>query len=355
LPQHFAANGYYVAAGGRILHGLRDPQFGVPPPETYFHEYFGEWGGVPAEKSRMAENGLRCGRLAWGAVDAVAEEMGDYKLATWAEQQLARKHDKPLFLLVGFSKPHLPWYVPRKYFDAHPLDRVALPAVRDDDLADVPRPGARLAQPHGLHAAIVRADQWRLGVQAYLAAISFVDEQIGRVIDALDRSPDAERTIVVLWGDNGWHLGEKLHWRKFTLWEEALHVPLIVIAPGVSAPNQRCNRPVDSMRIYPTLADLAGLPLPAHVEPGSLRPLLRDPRATWSLPAVGNGGRGNDTVRTKRWRYIRYADGSEELYDHAKDPHEWTNLAANPSTAIVRKRLAASLPRDEAPELPRLR
>jgi arylsulfatase A-like enzyme len=354
LPQHFAANGYHVAAGGKIFHGLRLPEFGVPPPGAYFHEYFGEWGGVPDETARMAGHGLRFGRLAWGVIDAAPEEMGDYKLATWAEQQLAKKHDEPLFVMVGFGKPHMPWYLPKKYFDAHPLDQVALPAVKDDDLADVPPAGVAMAQPNGHHARVLRAGQWRPAVQAYLAAISFVDEQVGRVIDALDRSPDADRTIVVLWSDNGWHLGEKQHWRKETLWEEALHTPLIVVAPGLTAPNQRCNRPVDSMHIYPTLTDLTGLPLPEHVERESLRPLLLNPKGKWALPAVGNGGRGNDTIRTKRRRYIRYADGSEELYDHAKDPHEWRNLATDPATATERKRLAAWLPKDEAPEVPRV-
>ena len=172
---------------------------------------------------------------------------------------------------------------------------------------------------------------------------------IGRLLDALDQSPHRDNTIIVLWGDHGWSFGEKDHWRKFALWEEPTRAPLIFVAPGITKAASVCDRPVDFMGIYPTLCDLAELPIPEHVEGTSLRPLLVDPKAPWSLPAITTHGRRNHAVRTDQWRYIRYADGSEELYDHTKDPFEWTNLASQPELAGVKAQLAEYLPQREAP------
>ena len=193
-------------------------------------------------------------------------------------------------------------------------------------------------------------DNWRYAVQAYLASITFADAQIGRVLEALDGSQYRDNTIIVLWGDHGWHLGEKQHWRKFALWEEATRVPLMVVAPGVTSRGQRCVRTVDLMNVYPTLCELCDLPIPEQVEGISMLPLLKNPQAEWDRPAVTTHGRGNHAVRSERYRYIRYANGDEELYDHDADAMEWKNLASEASLEDVKRELAKWFPDSEAEE-----
>jgi arylsulfatase A-like enzyme len=242
--------------------------------------------------------------------------------------------------------------VPRKYFDRYPLSEIILPKVKDDDLDDVPPIGRMMAKPEGDHAKVLETRNWEKGVQGYLASITFADSCIGRLLDALDASGQADNTIIVLWGDHGWHLGEKLHWRKFTLWEEATRVPFVIVAPGITRPGSRCDRTVSLLDIYPTLAALAGSKPPAAVQGHSLVPLLKDPASPWKYPSVTTHGRDNHAVRSERWRYIRYSDGTEELYDHEKDPMEWTNLAGKGELEPVKKQLAAFLPAVNAKDAP---
>src|SRR5262249_16670966 len=173
----------------------------------------------------------------------------------------------------------------------------------------------------------------------------FADAMVGRLIEALDRSSQKDNTIIVLWGDHGWHLGEKHHWRKFALWEEATRAPLIWVAPGLTKPGGVCERTIDFMSIYPTLADLCGLKAPAHLEGVSIPELLTDPKARWDRPAVTTYMFKNHSVRTEAWRYIRYHDGSEELYDETHDPMEWTNLATRSQYASTKADLARWLPK----------
>jgi arylsulfatase A-like enzyme len=189
-------------------------------------------------------------------------------------------------------------------------------------------------------------------VQGYLASISFVDACVGRVIDAFDKSPHVDNTVIVLWSDHGWHLGEKLHWRKFALWEEATHNVFMVVAPGVTQPGQRCSRPVSMLDIYPTLIDLCNLAAKKELQGKSLLPLLKNAKAEWQRPALTTHGRNNHSVRSEKWRYIRYSDGTEELYDHDKDELEWTNLAGDPKYADIKKDLAKWLPETNAPDVP---
>jgi arylsulfatase A-like enzyme len=188
-------------------------------------------------------------------------------------------------------------------------------------------------------------------VQAYLASVSFADAMVGRLLDALDESGRADRTIIVLWGDHGFHLGEKRRWRKSTLWEESTHVPFIIVAPGVTTPGSRTAHAVSLMDIYPTLAELAGLETPDHVEGRSLVPLLEEPDREWNFPVLTTYGFDNHAVRTDRYRYIRYADGAEELYDHASDPNEWTNLAGDRAYDGIKAELRRALPAQNAPDL----
>ncbi len=251
------------------------------------------------------------------------------------------EHDRPFFLACGIFRPHLPWYVPQKYFDLYPVDKIELPIVRGDDLDDVPAEGRALSeQRRGEFDTIKAADRWKHAVQAYLASISFADAQVGRLLSAVKASGQSERTIVVLWSDHGWHLGEKNHWHKMTLWEEATRVPLIFVAPGVTAPGGRCSSPASLIDLFPTLNKLCGLPALEDLDGESLVPLLRDPDAQRAAPAIIEYKPGQCAVRMTHHRYIRYSDGSEELYDHRVDPNEWTNLADDPSSEKVKTRLS---------------
>lgn len=345
LPQLFMAHGYKVWGCGKIFHGaFEDPQSW----EEYFYR-----PGDPSPEVRPANGIPNTAHFDWGPVTVDDEAMGDTRVTDWALDFLGKEHDRPFFLAVGLFRPHLPWYVPQKYFDEYPLSGVVLPKVKEDDLDDVPPIGRRMARPQGDHAKVLATNNWEKAVQGYLASITYADGQVGRLLDALDRRPDKDRTIVVLWTDHGWHLGEKLHWRKFTLWEEAGRVPLVFVVPGLTEPGVRCGRTVSLMDIYPTLADLCGLPVGEHLEGVSLRPLLKNPEAAWDRPALTTHGFQNHAVRSERWRYIRYSDGTEELYDHENDPMEWTNLAGDPKYDQVKQQLAQWLPKVNTPEGPR--
>ncbi len=348
IPQHFMAHGYSAVGGGKIYHG------GFPDPPSWQDYFPSQQKNKPddPEPANRPVNGIpNTAHFDWGPVDVPDEAMGDRKVAAWAIKQLQKKHDKPFFLGCGFFRPHLPWYVPTKYFDMYPPDKITLPHVNEDDLDDVPPIGRKMAKPEGDHKKVVEYNQWRKAVQGYLASISFVDTCVGRVIDALDGSAYADNTIVILWSDHGWHLGEKLHWRKFSLWEEATHNVLMVVAPGVTRPGQRCSRPVTMLDIYPTLIELCNLAPKKELQGRSFLPLLKNPQAEWDRPALTTHGRDNHSMRSERFRYIRYSDGTEELYDHEQDELEWTNLASDPNYAEVKKQLAKWLPTTSAPEV----
>jgi len=344
LFQHFMAHGYKVYGGGKLFHNSFND---LDSWEVYWSR-----PGDPSPPNPPLNGIPNAAHFDWGPLDVDDGSMGDTKLTDWAAEFLKQKHDRPFFLAVGYIRPHLPWYVPRKYFDHFPLDGVILPQVKEDDLADVPPPGVRIANPKGDHAKVLATNNWERAVQGYLASIEFVDGQVGRLLEAFRNSPHAENTIVVVWGDHGWHLGEKLHWRKFTLWEEATRTPLVMRVPGVTRPGV-CERTVNLLDVYPTLCELTGLPIPPHVEGDSIARLLRDPAAEWNRPAVTTHGYMNHAVRSERWRYIRYADGSEELYDHENDPMEWTNVADRPEYRGVKEELAKWLPRENREEGPK--
>lgn len=349
LPQYFMANGYRVVGGGKIYHSS------FPDPESW-QEYFPSQRQTqppdPVPPQRPVNGIPNAAHFDWGPLDVPDSEMGDWKVAEWARRELGRRHDRPFFLAVGFFRPHLPWYVPRKYFEMYPEEKVTLPLVKDDDLDDIPPIGRKFALAQGDHQKVIQYGQWRKAVQGYLASITFVDAQVGRVLEALDDGPNAQDTVIVLWSDHGWHLGQKLHWRKFALWEEATHNVLILAAPGVTRAGSRCSRPVSLMDIYPTLVELCELPPRGGLEGVSLMPLVRNPAAPWERPALTTYLRGNHSVRSERWRYIRYSDGTEELYDHLNDELEWHNLAGRPQYHAIKRELARWLPPADAPDSP---
>lgn len=347
MLQYYRQNGYRVLGGGKVF----DIQNHTSDPKSW-EEYF----PIPSDDVKPARDPLaRKKPFAWGPLNATDDQMSDMKIANWAVKHLAETNDRPLFLAVGFFKPHIPLYVPQKYFDMHPLDKIILPEVREDDADDLPPTGKLWAnQAPGLkagnHQMIVTNHLWKSAVQAYLATCSFSDACVGRVLDAFDKSIYATNTIVVLWSDNGWHLGEKQHWQKHVLWEEATHVPLAFVIPGVTKPTERCDRIVSFLDIYPTMTELCGLQTPKNIEGISFISLLRNPNAPWNRPAISTYGPNNHAVRTEQWRYIRYANGDEELYDELADPKEWNNLAPRSEYLAVKKHLATFLPRVNVPD-----
>ena len=351
LPLFLQRNGYRALGGGKLFHAatVNPLQFYGLLPKDGFDDYY------PAPNRQLPDEirplgrpvnrnpGFISGFFDWSPVVAEDSAMGDGQVVSWAARQLEAKFDRPLFLGVGIYRPHIPWYVPQAYFDMHPLEHIELPATVPDDLDDVPG-SERYASNQRVHRWVLESGNWERGVQAYLASISFADAMVGRLLDALDASGRAEETIVVLFSDHGYHLGEKGQWRKYTLWEDSTHVPLIVVAPGLSTPGTLSAAPVSTLDIYPTLADLAGLEPPGHLEGHSLRPLLQDADADWPHHAITTYLFGNHSVRTRRYRYIRYENGDEELYDHDDDPHEWRNLASSREHADLKSRLKSLLP-----------
>jgi arylsulfatase A-like enzyme len=345
LPQHFMNHGYSAMGSGKIYHGIH------PDPLSWNEYWPSEYMTRPPDPmpDDPPLNGIpNTSHFDWGAVDVPVSGMGDSKVADWISGQLAREHEAPFFLACGFYRPHLPWYVPQKYFDMFPLDSITLPNVNDDDLSDVPAAGKKMAGPDGDHAKVLKYGQWKKAVQGYLASIAFADDCVGKVLDALDKSPHKDNTVIVFCSDHGWHLGEKLHWRKFALWEEATHNNLAIVAPGITEENTRCEAAVNLIDIYPTLIDLCGLGENPALEGESLVPLLKDTEQSREHPSLTTRGRNNHSLRTERWRYIRYADGSEELYDHDTDEMEWTNLADSAEYADVKEDLSRWLPEGNA-------
>lgn len=339
LTTAFRNAGYYVAGAGKIYHEAYKRR-------SEWDDYLNNEGPAPAPRG----DDLGVGGIKFAPLDCNDSDLPDYRITSYAIDQLGKKHDKPFFLACGLHKPHMPWNVPRKYYEMFPLDKIELPPHAAHDLDDVPPAGVALAKPQGDHARILASGRWKEAVQAYLASTAYTDMNIGRLLDALDKSAYRENTIIVFWGDHGWHLGEKEHWRKFALWEEATRSPLLWVAPGVTKPGV-CERPVDFMSIYPTLMDLCGIPTPRHAEGQSIRALLANPKAAWDKPALTTYKWNNHAVRNANWRYIRYANGEEELYNEAADPNEWKNLAALPEHAGLKAALAKWLPAQNQPDI----
>lgn len=365
LFSQFRDNGYYLFGAGKVFHGEFGYRHTVTPgaasaPWDDSHNVANCWNEYyPNLAEPMPDGRPRNGffdfsvpdsvpgwyhLFDWGPIpDEQAAELPDERVVQAFERFIADPPAQPFFGAVGLYKPHLPWYVPQRFFDLHPLESIVLPMVKEDDLNDVPEIAQRWALEPPDHELIVRHGQWKHAVQGYLASVSYCDYLVGRVMAALEASGQADHTVVLLWGDNGFHLGEKLHWRKFTLWEEATRVPLIFRAPHIQASPVRWDGPVSLLDIYPTLCALCDLPVPAQLEGISLEPWIRDASQSATRPPIATWGRGNHSVRTQRWRYTRYLDGSEELYDHETDPYEWTNLADRAEFRDVKRRLSVSI------------
>ena len=345
LPQYLETQGYSTYSTGKIYHGgygrkENDSEFqvmgpaagvGVRPPEKLVTTPFGNHPLVD-----------------WGTFPHQDEDKGDWKVATWAEEVLDGKPKGPWFLSVGFFLPHVPNYATQKWFDLYPEESVQLPPWIPGDRNDTSRSSwyTHWYLPEPRLKFIRETHQWRNLVRSYLATVSFVDSQVGRVLDALERNGLAENTIVVLWSDHGYHLGEKDITGKNTLWDRSTRVPLIFAGPGVGI-NKKTNRPAELLDIYPTLLELTDLPENDKLEGHSLVPQLEDPKAKREWPAITTHNQGNHSVRNEDWRYIVYRDGEEELYDMNEDPHEWNNLAYNSKYGRVKKLMRKWLPEED--------
>lgn len=350
LPQHFARHGYRTFTSGKVFHD------GSIAP-AHRAEEFDVWGdpgaiAYPSQKFVTTPAAIRA--MDWGIFPEEDQEQADWKIADSAIAHMrSASGERPFFIAAGFRLPHVPCFASQKWFDLYPESSQTMPPVLDGDRDDVPEFAWYLhwKLPEPRLSWLQRAGQWRGLVRAYLASISFVDSQIGRVLDELEATRRADDTIVVLWSDHGWHLGEKGITGKNSLWERSTRVPLFVAGPGVTA-NATCGRPVELLDLYPTLIELCRLSPVEGLEGHSLAPQLRDAQAPREWPAVTTHNQGNHAVRSERWRYIRYADGSQELYDHRADPHEWTNLASDPRYADVLHEHARWLPSRNAPPVP---
>lgn len=368
LPAHFRQYGFLTAAGGKVFHansggpdtrlsGWGGGRRGFEQDAAWDVRFPGTGVQVPGLPVRPGQNfnGLGRWQFDWGGIDAAAEDMDDAKVVAWAEKFLQQTYQGPFFLTVGLSRPHAPWYVPRSYLTGLPLTDITLPLVKDDDLADLPE-AAKAYLREGDHKRIAERNLWPSAVRGYLASVAYCDAMVGRVLDALEKSRYKEDTIIVFASDHGKALGEKQRWHEGGLWEQATRVPLVIVAPGVTQPESESAQPVSLLDLYPTLCELAGLKAPGKLTGETLVPLLKDPAAKRSRPALTAtwaNGRFGSAARNERWRYIRNPDGSEELYDHQSDPREWSNLLwggkPSPEAAAAAAALKKSLPTTWAP------
>jgi arylsulfatase A-like enzyme len=350
LPEYFSRHNYHTLATGKVFH----KHFGLRENDREFDLVGPKYDDGPFPKKRLTKLPGDPGRSNdWGAVSEPDSERGDWKIASWAVEQLDSKPKEPFFLSVGIRLPHVPLFATQRWFDLYPEDSLVLPPVRRDDRDDTPRFSWYLHWdlPEHRLAEIEAIDEWDSLVRSYLACISFLDSQVGRVLDALERSGLEENTIVVLWSDHGWHLGEKLITGKNTLWERSTRVPLVFAGPGVKVGGV-CDEPVELLDIYPTLIELCGLTAKSDLEGHSLVPQLRDPSDQREWPAITTANQNNHAVRSRDWRYIRYADGTEELYHLKRDPNEWHNLASDDKYADVIATHQRWLPETNVPPAP---
>ena len=337
LLAHFADAGYHTMGAGKFVHGGNDGK--------YYKEYGGGMGGfgpLPAKKIAYPD-GLKL--WDWGPFPENEADMPDTKIADFAVERLNQKHDKPFFLVAGFWRPHVPMFTPPKWFDLFPPDKVELPEVvagDQDDISDYAKE-LMIGLPAPRHEWFVKNKAWREAVRSYLASVAFVDHCVGRVIDSLEKSKYRDNTIVVLLSDHGWHLGEKERWAKRSLWNDSTRVPLVISAAGFEH-GLVSQRPAGLIDIYPTLLELTGLPALDCLEGQSLVPLLKDPEAKWDRPILTTYCPNNHSLRSTFWHYIRYADGSEELYDHRVDPHEFRNVAGKPEHGALLDEFRRELP-----------
>lgn len=385
LPEFFKANGYNTYAVGKVFHS-GESDFSDKTDDFWTEYALHFWNNM---EPHITENGYgyrgmmfypfpknggqlvelygkdsineyyretnRFYSLCGGPLedeDIPKEGMYDEQIANWAINKLNEKQDKPFFLSVGFIRPHVPYTAPKKYFDLYPIENIKVPEVPDDEFKDIPMMGKAIAYGYtpkgGWSDVSSKKEILPELVQSYLACVSFVDDQIGKLIRTLENSPNGKNTIIVLCSDHGQHLGEKRHFRKQALWEEATRVPLYFKVPKNKMNGQRSERVVSLLDIYPTLTELCNLPQVSQLEGESLASLIDTPDKKNNRSILTSWYYKNHAVRSNDWRYIHYRDGGEELYNHKTDPGEHINLAGNPQYASVIEAHKKWLPKHDA-------
>lgn len=381
LSQVFAQAGYDTAGTGKLLHGSA---------KAIFEEYFSpgqRWSPFTGDQAAYTEeelpskgtdnprkvikdgpggkdyvlplnrmpsdrnpSKLSAESFDWGAFDVPDDAMGDGQITDWAIEQLNREREKPLFLGVGYYRPHIPLWAPRQDFDVYPpAEAIEIPPYLANDLDDLGEAGKRWAieaVTAGSHETVVKYGEWKEAVRAYLASVTFVDRQIGKLLDALENSSHAENTLIVLWSDHGWQLGEKDHWGKWAGWRQSTRVPLIIARPAGDTDAPRgvlCHEPVTLLDLFPTLLDHSGLEETTPLAGVSLTPLLNNPQLETGRVVLSTFDRGNHAISGRDWRYLRYEEGEEELYDIEADPNEWKNLAADADAARILSEMREAL------------
>ncbi|MBI9018293.1 MAG: sulfatase [Phycisphaerae bacterium] len=342
MPEYFKKNGYKTMGIGKIFH--------THAPDQAFEISGGRvkgFGPTPPKRVNWNRKGTATD---WGAYPQHDHQMPDYQSAKWTIEKLKQDHQRPFFLTVGFLRPHVPWFVPQKWFDLHPIETIKNPPYLENDSDDLPEIAIKLSEMPMMPTTkwAIENKQWKNITQAYLACVSFVDHYVGEVLNALENSKYKNNTLVILWSDHGYHLGEKNRFAKHSIWERATRTPLIIKLPGQQKP-QRCSKPVGLIDIYPTLLDLCNFDANPQNQGNSLLPLLQKPDRPWPHIAITTYGRNNHAIRSEHYRYIRYEDGSEELYDHRNDANEWHNLASNQKYLQIKEKLKAQLPKDNQP------
>ena len=375
LPEYFKQAGYWVGGAGKIFHNnMPDPRSwdDYSPskikhmPEYYLPEYDSTSNSKYFTKSdnEIREDDPKGITFNMPVFDKMyiafdfeplpykIEETGDYSSVKWISDQLSKKHEKPFFLACGVYRPHLPWYVPEKFYDKFPLEKIQLPKIYKDDLDDMPEKARRIARGN-YHKNVTDAGLWKNAVQGYLASINYADHLVGQLLQSLAESEYADNTIVVIHSDHGWQLGEKHHWRKFTLWENVINSVLMIKVPkgviGLSSGSQNgtaCHRNVSLVDIFPTLTELCGLNSKEGITGRSLTPLLSDPSGEWDYPVITSLGANHYSIIKDHWHYINYDGKEEELYNLKEDPEEWYNLADDASYKNIKQQLKEVIPQD---------
>lgn len=341
LPQLFKQNGYTTARVGKIYHYGVPNEIGTNGLDDPF-----SWNEVsnPSGRDKTEEqlvHNLTPKRplgsaLAWLAADGTDEEQTDGKVADEAIRLMKKNKDQPFFLAVGFFRPHTPFIAPKKYFDLYPKEKNYLPSEPSNHLENIPKAALWTNPPlWGLNR-----EESNEAIRAYYASISFIDAQVGKVIKALEEIKLADNTIIVLWSDHGYLLGEHKQWMKQSLFEEAARVPLIIIDPTSKTKGKTCEGLVELVDIYPTLTDICRLPVPHKFAGKSLKPFLNNPEKEgfkYAFTQVARGTSMGRSIRSDRWRYIEWDNGKAgvQLYDHKNDPKEYINLAQDPEYSKI--------------------
>ena len=340
LPEYFKNNGYKTIGVGKIFHNHA--------PEGNFEVSGGRIAGFGPRPEKRIKWNKEGTSTDWGAYPQEDSLMSDYNYAQWTKKQLEQKHDRPFFMAVGFIRPHVPWHAPKKWFDLYNPDKISLPSYLPNDIDDLPEISKKVAYKAMMPTTdwAIESGEWKNIIHAYLACISFVDFQVGIVLDALQNSIYKNNTIVVLWSDHGYELGEKGSFGKQTLWSESTRVPLFFKLPG-GKEKIKIHQAVELLDIYPTLLDLTGLDANPTNEGETLVPLFTKPNDL-SAVAITTYGKNNHSMVNSQYRYIRYEDGSEELYNLKNDPDERNNLSQSSDLYTIKKSMAAHLPRINA-------